>query len=464
MKKSARRFFVTEVVQTSAMDCGPASLKALLDSFYIPVSYGRLREACQTDVDGTSIDTLEEIANALGLQAEQVMLPADHLWLDEAEALPALIVVRLPSGVTHFVIIWQQYGEWLQVMDPATGRRWQTREQMLRELFIHRMNVSAADWLEWACSDDFLLALKRRLSNLGIDKHTANSLCTTATNAGEWQTIATLDAATRLTTTLVSGKALRIGKEALAMLKTLLERVQKSPDDAQRLIPKSYWSALPSVIDDENDDEEQIQLVGAVLLRIRGLSDTTISDNEAETLAPLKAELAAALDEKPVHPLSELFNLLRGDGVLSWTVLLGGLLLSALGVIFEAVLLRGVLGLGHDLGLVPQRLAATGYLLIFVFALLWLELQVTDALFRLGRRLETRLRIALLERIPRLPDQYFRSRPVSDMAERSHAVHQLERLPPLAGQLLRAVFTLLITAIAIVWIFPECVFIVPMLL
>ena len=73
------RFVVPEVVQTSAMDCGPAALKCLLEGFGISVGYGRLREACQTDVDGTSIDTLEAIAVQLGLEAEQVMLPVDHL-------------------------------------------------------------------------------------------------------------------------------------------------------------------------------------------------------------------------------------------------------------------------------------------------------------------------------------------------------------------------------------------------
>ena len=52
-----QRFLIPEVVQTSAMDCGPAALKAILEGFGIPVSYGRLREACQTDVDGTSINT-----------------------------------------------------------------------------------------------------------------------------------------------------------------------------------------------------------------------------------------------------------------------------------------------------------------------------------------------------------------------------------------------------------------------
>lgn len=69
------RRLVPEVIQTSAMDCGPAVLKSLLEGFGIPVDYGRLREACQTDVDGTSISVLEETAVRLGLVAEQVMLP-----------------------------------------------------------------------------------------------------------------------------------------------------------------------------------------------------------------------------------------------------------------------------------------------------------------------------------------------------------------------------------------------------
>ena len=67
-----RHLFAPEVVQTSPMDCGPAALTCLLEGHGLSVSYGRLREACQTDVDGTSIDTLEAVAVQLGLQAEQV--------------------------------------------------------------------------------------------------------------------------------------------------------------------------------------------------------------------------------------------------------------------------------------------------------------------------------------------------------------------------------------------------------
>ncbi len=106
------------------MDCGPAALKCLLEGFGIPVSYGRLREACQTGVDGTSIDTLEVVANELGLHADQVMIPVDHVFLRAAPALPALVVVRHSSGPTHFVVVWRRVGSWLQVMDPSIGRRW----------------------------------------------------------------------------------------------------------------------------------------------------------------------------------------------------------------------------------------------------------------------------------------------------------------------------------------------------
>jgi ABC-type bacteriocin/lantibiotic exporter with double-glycine peptidase domain len=133
-----RHLLAPEVVQTSAMDCGPAALKCLLEGFGIPVSYGRLREACQTDVDGTSIDTLEEIAQQLDLEAEQVMLPLDHLLLAESAALPALVVVRLPSGFTHFVVVWRRHGPWVQVMDPGSGRRWLSGAQLLRDLLYSR--------------------------------------------------------------------------------------------------------------------------------------------------------------------------------------------------------------------------------------------------------------------------------------------------------------------------------------
>ena len=125
-----RRTIIPEVVQISATDCGPASLKSVFAGMGRELNYRVLREACQTDVDGTSINTLEELASQLGLDAEQVMLPMDHVFLPEARALPAIIVTLTAGGRNHFVVLWRRVGPFVQVMDPAVGRRW-TRVETL---------------------------------------------------------------------------------------------------------------------------------------------------------------------------------------------------------------------------------------------------------------------------------------------------------------------------------------------
>ena len=38
------------------------------------------------------------------------MMPVDHLLLAEADALPAIVVTRLPSGLVHFVVVWRVHG------------------------------------------------------------------------------------------------------------------------------------------------------------------------------------------------------------------------------------------------------------------------------------------------------------------------------------------------------------------
>ena len=159
-----RQWLAPEVVQTSSMDCGPAALTCLLEGFGIPVSYARLRDACQTDVDGTSIDTLETVANELGVQAEQVLVPADHVFLRGEPNLPALMVVRHSDGPAHFVVVWRRLGPWLQVMDPAVGRRWVRTEAFTSELVRHEMSVPATEWRAWVDTDEHARALRSRLA------------------------------------------------------------------------------------------------------------------------------------------------------------------------------------------------------------------------------------------------------------------------------------------------------------
>src|SRR5258708_34431993 len=105
------------------MDCGPAVLKCLFEGFRIPVHFERLREACQTDIDGTSINALEAVAGQMGLEAEQMMVPKDHLILPGAASIPAIVVVTLPSGMTHFVLVWRGLGGGGGKQQPGGGRR-----------------------------------------------------------------------------------------------------------------------------------------------------------------------------------------------------------------------------------------------------------------------------------------------------------------------------------------------------
>jgi ATP-binding cassette subfamily B protein len=120
----------------------------------------------------------------------------------------------------------------------------------------------------------------------------------------------------------------------------------------------------------------------------------------------------------------------------------------------EALLWRGLVDLSRDLSPVEQRLGALVVLLIFLGALLLLDLGNAVALGRLGRHLEARLRLAFLAKIPRLGDRYFQSRPLSDMAARCHSVHRLRLLPGLGGQILHVAAELVLTTVGLMWLDP----------
>ena len=448
MNLGRRRIFVPEVVQTSAMDCGPAALKCLAEGFGIPVSYGRLREACQTDVDGTSIDTMEEVAVQLGLEAEQIMAPADFVLLPEANLLPAIAVVLRASKVTHFVVAWRSHGSLLQIMDPAIGRQWEPKAQFLASLYIHTLPVPAKGWREWAESEKFTLPLRRKLDDLGVSGKAAKRFVESALNVPGWRDLARLEAGTRSLGAIVQSGALRRGTETERVLERLIEQASRDPKEGHDVIPSTYWSAWPAP---PEDGEEQVFFKGAVLVHVKGRrSEFAI----AET-GKLPPEVAAALAEKTGRPAGELLRMLKADGFLAPTAVVTALGLATLGVLVEAILFRSLLDMPREFGLPGQRLGVMAALLIFLTALLLLELPIASGILRIGRHLEACLRTTFLEKIPKLGDRYFRSRLTSDMAERSHSTHRIRLLPGLCGQLLRSVFELVVTAAGIIWLDPR---------
>ena len=457
------KWIAHEVIQTSAMDCGPASLKSLLEGFGISVSYGRLREACQTDVDGTSIDTMEEIAVQLGLHAEQVVLPVDHLFLTPSRALPAIMVTRQPNGTTHFLVAWRHFGGLVQVMDPATGRRWMSPEKFAEDLYIHTAVVPSEAWHNWSKEEAFSACLRERMLRLTRDKARVKQLLDKANQEERWIVMAALDAATRMTDAIVEAGGIDRGRQAAKVLESFW--VQGIQDESN--IPREYWSARPAPAAD--DGTAQNYLTGAVVVRVLGpqtedelevATSINSEDGEEESEAaddekpPLSAELERALREPPTRPWREMLSFLRQDGFLAPLVLFAALFASSIGLTIEALLLRGLLDVSAKLQLPEQRIGAMAIFLLFALALLLLEIPLSLGFLRIGRRLETRLRVAFLEKLPKLGDRYFRSRLTSDMTDRIHSVHQLKGFPMLGSSLVRSCFELLLTTAGLIWLSP----------
>lgn len=465
------RFFAPEVIQTSAMDCGPAALKCLLEGFGIPVSYGRLREACQTDVDGTSIDTIEDVARQLGLQASQMIAPVDHLLLTEANLLPALVVTRLPDGLPHFIIVWRVFGPWVQVMDPATGRRWLPRRQLIQDLYRHAIPFSASEWRLWAGGAGFTAPLRMRLTKLHLPNDFVTTLLAQALADDHWKPLAALDAAVRFVESLVQTGGVQRGQEAGHLLTNLLDNGPSESSGPALSIPAPFWfvqQLLPSRTQG-HDAPEQLLLRGAVLIQVHGRRLPAPATDEsavrspandqgqatgraAPASTPLSPALAAVLTESRQRPEWTLWRTLLTDGLVTPFLLFWSAVVAAAMVTVETVLLRGLLTLAPIT--TGSRQTFLWGIALFTLLLLLIEAPLVSGALRMGRRLELRLRIALLAKLPQLGDQYLRSRLISDMATRAHGLHRLHTLPELALRTVRVVVQLLLTAGALSWLYP----------
>jgi ABC-type bacteriocin/lantibiotic exporter with double-glycine peptidase domain len=421
------RLLVPEVVQTSGMDCGPATLACLLRGFDVPASYARLRDACQTGVDGTSIDAMQDVATLLGLDAEQMIVPADHLLLNAAGTLPAIVVTRLPGGLTHFVVVWRRHGPLLQVMDPGVGRRWVPARRFLAEVYVHELAIPAEVFAQWARSAALGRPLLRRLTGLGVGRPTARALLADAAAAPTGEALAALDAAARQAAARRPGRRRRAGPGVAALA-------------GARAAADEHWFARPVPA-----QPESVTLRGAVLVRVSGRRA------DAPTQDELPADLRAAVAGPDPRPGRFLWQRLLGLG--GWRLAAGALVaaLAAAGTVVEAVLFRALLSAGSpgaDLG------RAVAALVALAAVLLALDVLLAGQVAAGGRSVETGLRAGLLRRLPVLPDRYVRSRPLSDLAERAHRLHRLRELPALAVELVTLTTQLLLLPLVIGLIEP----------
>ena len=164
---------------------------------------------------------------------------------------------------------------------------------------------------------------------------------------------------------------------------------------------------------------------------------------------PPSRELLAALQEKPVHPLKTIWSYLRQDGILGPWVMGGAMAIAAAVVLVEILLFRGLFDAAWALNLPSQRLTAMLGLMAFLLILLLIEVPLLTESMRYGRHLDARLRMALLKKLPQLSDRYFQSRPVSDMADRSHTIHMARMVPGFGLQFVQVICDLAFTLVGI---------------
>ena len=238
---------------------------------------------------------MEEVAVQLGLEAEQIMVPADFLLLPEANLLPAIAVVLRASKVTHFVVAWRSYGGLLQVMDPAIGRQWQPKSQFVSSLYIHTLAVPAKGWREWARVGEIYSAAAAKVRRFGHLAPSCEAIGRLGAERARMARPGPSEAGTRSLGANRPIRGLRRGAEAERVLERLIEQASRDPKEGLGVIPLNYWSAWSAP---PEDGEEQVFFKGAVLVHVKGRRPESAV---AET-GKLPPEVAAALTEKSSRP------------------------------------------------------------------------------------------------------------------------------------------------------------------
>lgn len=428
----SRSFFVPETLQTSAMDCGPAALKSLLGGLGVAVNYERLREACRTGADGTSIDAIEDLCVGLGLEAFQEMAPvADALAVLEARC-PCIVVVKGSGGAPHFIVVWRVLGSMVQIMDPGRGRQWISKESLQRDLHVHSQAFDDRSFREWFVTTEWKNTLHQRLRRLGAPRDFA-AFALPARDLGA------LDGAARLVERLVAQGALPRGDRWAAVLELTRVSLASAPGP----VP-------PALAGTAQDLDGNFAARGAVFLVVRRRAA-----GNADHRPPAAPALRQVLGSDGPSPLAVLVSHVTKDGRrLLGLMVIVATMLAAL-ALAEMLLLRAAFNADTLLSLPQQRLGGTLLYAGLIAVLLVLETTLGFGVVRLGQSLELRMRLALLQKLPRLPNRYFRSRPMSDVTHRSQGLFEVRPLPSMIVSLTKLCLDMLVTLAALCILHPH---------
>jgi ATP-binding cassette subfamily B protein len=429
-------FLAPEVIQISTMDCGIAAIKCMLSAFDVPVSYEWLREACQTSVDGTSIDALEDIANDLGVPVAQQLVPLDLLTEGTDGHLPAIILEQLEGGRLHYVVLWRRLGRMLQIMDPRGGRRWVAADDFMKEVFVHMHPMPAPYFFEWFTTTPFRTALEQRARRL-LPRTLADQYMNDALESGV-DGIAAFDAALRLVDRVDASSNLSSNERRTLFERTYQEAKAAPPGSSS--VPEAFWS---------------IQRRGDTVLT-RAAVYLSVPPDQRKTLergAVTHAETRARHQSTDRPSLvRDLWALLGTEArFLACALVIASATTAAVSV-FQILLFRAAVDAPHVFTTFSTRVESAVAFGLMLLVMVALEVGLSWGFVRLGRAVELRLRVQTFELLPRVDETFVSSRPTSDLAERAHNLVSGQQLPSSILSITRVFTELILTFIAIAWL------------
>lgn len=461
MTTTKRRFFIPQVSTSAEVTDLQVIVKAVLLGYGLSTTDAQLAASLSGNVNAYTPTTLVQIAHTFGLVIEQAILPADAMQL--GNALPALVLLRpISEEPPHWAVVWNRIGPFFQVLDPQLGRLWMGSSQLLAEMGSEDLFLTAEAWRALAASATSRTFLQERLQTLKLDAKQVETLMADAYAPANGYGPAILDAAGRTVEHMVQQRSLQRGVEAAHMVATLFAQMRHQLVEQRQLLAPANWSAIPDLAA-PTLEQASVHLHGIVGLRIVG------SVEEVQVASPPIA--ATAQDTAPTNGVEQtdtgtstaeateeattpsakpsVLSFLREEGLLSPTLIAVAMIFAGAGMFFQAVLFRSLAELSLRLETVEQRLWTIALLLAFTFTLLGLKWFSHSTVLKLGHRLDGRLRLAVLERIPRLSSGYFQQISPGDMIERIHQVRSVRKLPFYASELLHIAVQFVMTIVGL---------------
>lgn len=250
-------------------DAGPgratAALRAAFAAYGIAFDPQVITRECKVDEDGASIDDMEDVADKYGLDARQIILPREHVLLPEASLLPGIVIVEVPGDedALDFVLVWKVDGDRALVMDPVEGKRFVSRSELAKKIWVHEMSIAAEDWHAAETDARFQDALRARLGAIGVAADRARALVDRAAADPGSRGLGALDAAIRA----IEGDAAKAAGDAGAFMTRALDCAIDKRCEGEPVAP-AMWSARPAP--KGADGVAEVTVKGAVMLTIAG--------------------------------------------------------------------------------------------------------------------------------------------------------------------------------------------------